>query len=133
MICNSLFGNGQMLLRDSGLGFCALAFFISLTSLSSVLASENAAAFLDIKIGARAAAMGGAYTAVVDDATAIYWNPSALGSLGRFQLMSSVLNYNIGNGSTVDKLGGGHYFLALMIPVRQIGTVGVGWKRFSMG
>lgn len=30
--------------------------------------------------GARAMGMGGAYTAVADDATAMYWNPSAIGS-----------------------------------------------------
>jgi hypothetical protein len=38
----------------------------------------GAAAFLEIGVGARAMAMGGAYTAVANDATALYWNPAGI-------------------------------------------------------
>ena len=41
----------------------------------------TAAEFLSIPIGARATAMGSAYTASVDDATALYWNPAGLGKV----------------------------------------------------
>ena len=34
--------------------------------------------FLKLGAGARAEAMGGAYAAVADDATALYWNPAGL-------------------------------------------------------
>ncbi|MCG2726298.1 MAG: PorV/PorQ family protein [Elusimicrobia bacterium] len=34
--------------------------------------------FLNLPIGARAAAMGGAYTAISEDASAIFWNPAGL-------------------------------------------------------
>lgn len=34
--------------------------------------------FLQLGAGARAAALGGAYCALADDATALYWNPAAL-------------------------------------------------------
>ena len=34
--------------------------------------------FLKIGIGARATAMGDAYTAIADDATAVYWNPAGI-------------------------------------------------------
>jgi hypothetical protein len=36
------------------------------------------AGFLAIEEGARASAMGGAFTAVADDATAVFWNPAGL-------------------------------------------------------
>jgi opacity protein-like surface antigen len=41
--------------------------------------------FLKIGVGPRAIAMGGAFTAVSDDITAIYWNPGGLANIGSTQ------------------------------------------------
>ncbi len=38
----------------------------------------SAAAFLEIGVGARAMAMGGAYASVANDPTALYWNPAGI-------------------------------------------------------
>jgi Type IX secretion system protein PorV len=38
----------------------------------------TSADFLNLPVGARAAAMGGAYTAISEDASAIFWNPAGL-------------------------------------------------------
>lgn len=45
-------------------------------------AGTSAAAFLQIGVGARAQAMGNAATAVGRDATALFWNPAAIATLG---------------------------------------------------
>ncbi|HEX7877861.1 MAG TPA: hypothetical protein VF720_00540, partial [Candidatus Eisenbacteria bacterium] len=42
-----------------------------------------------VDMGARAIALGGAYSAVADDASAIYWNPAGLCQLGHQELVAS--------------------------------------------
>jgi hypothetical protein len=41
-------------------------------------ATKYAGEFLKVPVGARAVGMGGAFTAVADDATAIWWNPAGM-------------------------------------------------------
>jgi hypothetical protein len=47
----------------------------------------TAAKFLSIGIGPRALAMGGAYTSLANDASAIYWNPAGIANTDQFQAM----------------------------------------------
>jgi len=44
-------------------------------------------AFSDLAIGTRALGMGGAYTAIADDASAVYYNPAGLTQISRFAFM----------------------------------------------
>ncbi|UCD16870.1 MAG: PorV/PorQ family protein [Candidatus Zixiibacteriota bacterium] len=56
------------------------------------IASDNgraAAEFLNIGVGARAAGLGGAYTAVTDDVAAAYWNPGRAVTVKQSQLIVS--------------------------------------------
>jgi hypothetical protein len=47
-------------------------------SFSTSARGTTTAQFLELGAGARAAALGQAYTAVADEASAVYWNPAAL-------------------------------------------------------
>jgi len=45
--------------------------------------ATTAASFLDIGIGARSLSMGGAFVAIADDPTALYWNPAGIVKIER--------------------------------------------------
>ncbi len=53
----------------------------------------TAAAFLEIGVGARAQAMGGAFTAITQDATAMYWNTAGIGRLSGFEATFSHIDW----------------------------------------
>ena len=48
---------------------------------SQTYAGSSAGQFLKIEVGAKSVGMGGAYVAVADDASAIYWNPAGISKL----------------------------------------------------
>lgn len=61
--------------RRSGVtGGCSPATFVLVVALSAVTAHASD----QVPYGPRAIAMGGAYTSVVDDATALFWNPGGM-------------------------------------------------------
>lgn len=56
---------------------------VSAASVSAAGVGTTGAQFLKVGIGARPLAMGGAFSALADDANAINWNPGALGPQSR--------------------------------------------------
>jgi|CXWL01.1.fsa_nt_gi hypothetical protein len=64
-----------------------LAILFSFASQGSWAAET--ASFLNIGVGARALGMGGAYTALADDANALYWNPAGLSKLEKREFTAS--------------------------------------------
>ena len=57
------------------IAFCSTCLYGQITgSVSNV--GTTAASFLDIGVGARSLSMGGAFVALADDPTALYWNPA---------------------------------------------------------
>jgi hypothetical protein len=56
----------------------ALAWFTAGTALGFLGSSATGFTFMRIGVGARPVGMGGAYTAVADDANALFWNPAGL-------------------------------------------------------
>ncbi len=58
----------------------------------------TSAPFLGISIAPRATAMGGAFTAVADDATALYYNPGAISQMSSSQALVSHTEWLVGTG-----------------------------------
>lgn len=57
--------------------------FDFVTDVSGV--GTSAATFLEIGVGARASGLGGAYAAVANDVSALYWNPAGIAWIDGFQ------------------------------------------------
>lgn len=75
--------------RESVRRVCVVAFCVVLllASISAcAIADKYAAEFLKVGAGARALGMGGAFVALADDASAIYWNPAGIVSVDNVQL-----------------------------------------------
>ncbi|HHM23673.1 MAG TPA: hypothetical protein ENJ23_01370, partial [Bacteroidetes bacterium] len=67
-------------------GAAAAAALILVLGAVSPPKAQVPAAFVDIGYGARPMGMGGAFTALSDDAHAIFWNPAGLAGLSRSEL-----------------------------------------------
>ncbi|MEJ2054352.1 MAG: PorV/PorQ family protein [Calditrichaceae bacterium] len=102
--------------------------FIGISSiifLFSIIFSVNAqdglggmpGTYLHMGVGAEGLSMGKAYTAIANDATAIYWNPAALATQNPYQVYftHSILFYDTNFG-----------YLGGSIPTRKLGTFGLG-------
>jgi hypothetical protein len=105
-----------------------LLLFFSLSLM--VYAQESAqvgtsmANFLKIGVGSRATAMGGAFVAMTDDASATFWNPGGLALLDKNEAMFQSTNWIADTDL---------YFLAVAIPLGDLGTFGATIYSFSSG
>ncbi len=59
-----------------------------------------AANFLNVPVGGKAISMGGAYTAISDDPTALFWNPGAMSRVGKSDVYTSITNYFVDSQHT---------------------------------
>ncbi len=84
----------------------------------------SAANFLKIGVGSRAEGMGGAYTAQVEDPSALYWNPAGIAHLTSPQVQFSYFNW-------VADIK--HSYLAAVFPAGRIGNFGLSLVYFDMG
>ncbi|MEP7027014.1 MAG: hypothetical protein ABI960_00325 [Candidatus Eisenbacteria bacterium] len=77
----------------------------------------------DAPIGARAQAMGGAFTAIADDGNALYWNPAGLSRLGH-QEFTSTLGDLYGAGLADNHLG-------YVFPISDYQAAAMSWRQAS--
>jgi len=72
--------------------------------------------YLQYGAGARSLAMGGAYVALADDASAPYWNPAALMQIEEHQFLSMYAPFFEGTS---------YNFISYVHPLRSWGSVGI--------
>jgi hypothetical protein len=103
----------------------AVASMALLMILSAVVLADGIGAFSAFKngIGARALAMGGAFVAVADDATATLWNPAGLAQLNDTRLA--------GMSTDLYGLGITHQYIGAVTTFANLG-IGLGWERASI-
>lgn len=77
---------------------------ISFAILASAIAQDKvgtvAANFLNIPVGGKAISMGGAFTAISDDPTALFWNPGAMARNAKSDVYTSITNYFVDSQHT---------------------------------
>ena len=107
--------------------YSVLVIIILIIILSSVCYANGpgttGANFLKIGVGARAAAMGDAFTAVADDSTSLYWNPAGLVRIEKHELSTM---YNM----WFEGISQG--YVSVGFPLLG-GTMGLGANYVSMG
>ena len=86
----------------------------------------TAAKFLSIGIGPRANAMGGAFTSVANDVSALYWNPAGAASLTEYEAMFTYT-------SLFKDLDINLNYAAVVIPAGSIGNFGVAVTTLDYG
>ncbi len=84
----------------------------------------TAASFLEIGVGARPIAMGGAFTALADDPSAIYWNVAGIATLERRGIFFNHTDW-IADIS--------FDYLAGVVPLGRFGTLGLSITALTMG
>ncbi|MFC2133957.1 PorV/PorQ family protein, partial [Bacteroidota bacterium] len=84
----------------------------------------TAAKFLSIGVGPRANAMGSAFSAIADDATAMYWNPAGIAQVDEYQ---AVFNYT----SLFADLSVNYF--GIVIPAGDFGNWGVNVTILDIG
>lgn len=97
---------------------------ITLLITLNLFAGRYAGDFLAIGAGVRAISMGGAFSAVADDANALYWNTAGIGQIKKGQIfaMHAFLYENLASYDNV----------IFCQPLPNGATIGINWTRLTV-
>ncbi|MFA5779619.1 MAG: hypothetical protein WC947_05745 [Elusimicrobiota bacterium] len=87
-------------------------------------------AFDELNIGARPQGLGGAFTAIADDANALFYNPAGISNLKKAEFTSNYgrLFMGLDDNSSI-----GSSFIGYAQPTKKYGTPGISWYNLSLG
>ncbi|MBN1349849.1 PorV/PorQ family protein [candidate division KSB1 bacterium] len=88
------------------------------------LAGTTGLGFLEIGMGARATGMGGAFIAVADDASSLYWNPAGISKVNGIQANLSYTRWLVDMNLSAG---------AIVIPAGRYGNWGFSYLGFDFG
>ena len=97
--------------------------FIAVPKLQAQVGSGGTESNLSRGFGARAMGMGGAFTALADDPTAVFWNPAGLEFIR--QQNATFFHMSLIEGASYD-------FLGYVYPTYNLGTFGLGIGRIGV-
>jgi tetratricopeptide (TPR) repeat protein len=103
---------------------CALAMGVVLAPLAGAADDGGTRSIFASGAGPRALAMGGAFTGVADDASAILWNPAGLGRLQRMEIQAAHTEY-AATGASED-------YAAFALPDWRWGAIGISLRHFGV-
>jgi len=113
--------------RNLQILICCLSMFVLLQAQTATRnvskVGTSAATFLEIPVGARAAAMGGAYVSLATDASALYWNVAGIANLERNEIMGIHTRWLA--ETSFD-------FAGLIIPLGSASVLGISFTSLSM-
>jgi hypothetical protein len=86
---------------------------------------------LAIGVGARALGMGGAYTGIAEDSTAVYWNPAGLPKVSHVEI-SAIQQGRQYSGTGLNEVGSRYLFASGAMNFGGLGSFGAAFMRFSV-
>lgn len=114
----------RWMLKAAGLMLGAVLVALASAAVAQSKVGTSAAPFLGIAVGPRAVAEGGAFVAVANDASALYWNPGGIPRYGRSEVMFSHTDWLV--GTKFDWAGA-------LINLNGTDAVGVSFTQLSYG
>ncbi len=102
-------------------------YFLLVFIATPVYSAKYAGEFMEIGVGGRAMAMGGAFCAISDDGSAFYWNPSGCARLYKMQFSGMYAPLYGGFGSSLAD----YQHLGFSMPFSGA-TIAINWIRLSV-
>ena len=96
-----------------------LVTLLGIIGTTTVFATDttNALPYLRMGIGARALGMGGAFTSISDDASAMFWNPAGIGMVNKLEIITSIASLSLDRSLNT---------LGFVLPNIMNGSLGIG-------